>query len=154
MARYRSPLSVITFPYCRVKQPRKFSWKLLPNSTSIWLFPHAQAEENHLSQTCPFALLLSAFLAHPASPRGAFSAPAALSCCLLPADTRVHSAAANLGMMSLERSRFPALHHSVWAQQSAFRTSEFPWKKPSPLLLPPAIQGGEANCKRSHRLKE
>lgn len=31
---------------------------------SVWLFPHAQAEENHLSQTCPFALLLSAFLAH------------------------------------------------------------------------------------------
>lgn len=141
VARYCSLLSVITSPYCTAMLPIKFSWKLLPNSMSIWLFPRAQAEENLLSQTCPLALLFGAFLTRSGSLGSACSAPEAPSCC--PAGIHVHNATANLGVMSQERSRFPALHHPVWAQQSTFCTSEFPWKKPSPRLLPPTIRGGK-----------
>lgn len=80
VARYCSLLSVITSPYCTAMLPIKFSWKLLPNSMSIWLFPRAQAEENLLSQTCPLALLFGAFLTRSGSLGSACSAPEAPSC--------------------------------------------------------------------------
>lgn len=70
------------FPYCIEMLPIKFSWKLLPSSMSIWLFPHAQAEDNHLSLTRPFGLLFSAFPTCSGSPCTALTAPEALSCCL------------------------------------------------------------------------
>lgn len=51
------------------------------------------------------------------------------------------------GIVSRERSRFPALHHPVWTQHSACCTSEFPWKKPSPLL--PLFKGGKQTTNKA-----
>lgn len=68
-----SLLSVIAFTYCAAALPVKLSWKLLPNSTTIWLLPHAQAAESNLSQTpqrIPFAL--SSSTSHTPGP---FAAP-------------------------------------------------------------------------------
>lgn len=67
-----SLLSVITFTYCTAALPVKLSWKLLPNSTTIWLFPHAQAAESNLSQTPQRICLLFSSISHTPGP---FAAP-------------------------------------------------------------------------------
>lgn len=139
VACYRSLLSIITFPYCTAMLPIKFSWKLLPNTTSIWLFPPHSTRRKSSFPNMPICSPLGCLSNTPRIPLRCIFCP----CCLLPIDTRVHNATINLGMMSPEKSRFPALHHPVWAQQSASCTSEFPWKEPSPLLLPPASQAGK-----------
>lgn len=118
-------LPKIPFPSRSGMLPKTFSWKLLPQSTRVWLFPAAQAKENHLSQTHPFA-------APSQVPSWCFFLPLKLH----PCPCRSPCPQQPCNDVTGERSSFPALHQPVWAQQSASCSSDFPWKKFIPLLPP------------------
>lgn len=117
--------------------PKTFSWKLLPHSTRIWLFPAAQAEENHLSQTHPFTVPSQ-------NPSVVLFLPLKLHPCPCRSPCP-HQPCRARDDVTGERSSFPALHQPVWAQQSASCSSDFPWKKFIPLssLLPSDEKGGK-----------
>lgn len=132
-------LSVMAFTYCAAMLPAKLSWKLLPHSMSIWLSPHTQGEEN-LSQS-PNVSICS--VSH---------TPGPLAVSLwLPAGTHIPHTIGSPGVMSPERSGFPALHHpsELCNQPSAPQSFHGRTEPPSPPSLPPANRGSELQTKPS-----
>lgn len=138
-------LSVIAFTYCAAALPVKLSWKLLPNSTTIWLLPLAQAAESNLSQT-PQRIPVALFSSTSHTP-GPFAVPPLLPEPRPPACSQGTSLSTTPPYaLACRHRRGAGFQHYLTLSGLCNQPStpqSFHGRNQAPFLLPPAIQQGK-----------